>query len=207
MGFFDSIIAEEETSTKVMTPVKTANKSETNEIFWNENDLIIIDDTPIIFNEQSVIDKVEELNRIENIVTFSDEIKKEEIEDEIQIEEQIEEQKIDIPELQDLNIVTSISSQISWGSWDDWSSSWSWDDSKKWDPNAILDESIVKLQKIIKWNENVINNEMKIIEWKQQQITDLKQEIKSSTENAKIIWDENAKIIKMVELFQSQKIS
>ncbi|MDD2566074.1 MAG: hypothetical protein PHZ26_05130 [Candidatus Gracilibacteria bacterium] len=79
-------------------------------------------------------------------------------------------------------------------------------ESIKTDPNSILVEAIANLQSLEKGYENIINEEMNIIEGKQSQIANLKQEIKASTEKAKTTGEEKNKVLKMIELFQSQKI-
>lgn len=77
---------------------------------------------------------------------------------------------------------------------------------EKADPNVILLDAIANLKKLLKWHEDIIEDKMHIVENKQSQIANLKQEIKSLTEEAKAIWEEKDKVVKMIELFESQKI-
>lgn len=192
MWFFDSIIAEEETST---TATAVLSKKAPKEA-WINNDLIIIDDMsfPETFKQDEIPQKAEE-----NDIVFLDDAEK--IEETVQ--ESISEEKIKQPEIE-INLWNIIWEAYSKTWWDDSSTG---DDSKKWDPNIILDEAVKKLKELL--NSHIFLREKKMTEVEEinSQIATLKEEAKKLTNESKNISDEESKINKMIELLNTQKIS
>ncbi len=75
------------------------------------------------------------------------------------------------------------------------------------DPNIILEEATSKLNKLLKWHEKIREAKMKKVEDINLQIAELKKEAKKQTDEAKKIATEEDKVQKMIEMFQTQKIS